>query len=74
MLDARYSIVRAQCWEGEAYFVKREANCGGAGRGHAGFLGEGKLLTKLAWLVRVNDKSAEEAWKIYDSRQVKLRC
>ena len=36
------------------------------GGGVRGFSGEGKLLTKLGWLVRVNDKSAEEAWKMYD--------
>jgi len=42
--------------------------------GVRGFSGEGKLLTTAGRAVRVNDKSAEEAWKIYDSRQVKLRC
>ena len=38
------------------------------------FSGEGKLLTKMGRAVRVDNKNAEEAWKMYDLRQVKLRC
>ena len=53
--------------------MKREAKCG-AGRGVREFSGKGKLLTTAGWLGRVNDKSAEEARKMYDLRQVKLGC
>jgi hypothetical protein len=66
MLDSRYSMLDSRCWRGEAYFVKREANWGEAGRDVRDFPGEGKLLTTAGRAVSVDDNSAEEAWKMYD--------